>query len=69
MEALSDPSYNAAAHEDEPTDIPVGIVIRNLTKIYNRRVSTFSVILNNNYNIDLSLNYFKLIILIDTCSL
>ena len=39
MAAISDPSYNPEAHEKEPTGIPVGIEIEELTKVYNRRVN------------------------------
>ena len=39
LEEISDPYYNPDAHEEEPTDLPVGIVVTDLTKIYDRHVS------------------------------
>lgn len=40
MLALSHSNDNPSAHEPEPTDVPVGINIERLTKVFDRRVST-----------------------------
>ena len=33
-------SVDGSAHEAEPTNLSVGISIKGMTKVYNRRVST-----------------------------
>ena len=36
--ALSEATDDPSAHEDEPTDLPVGISIEKLTKVFDRMV-------------------------------
>jgi ATP-binding cassette subfamily A (ABC1) protein 3 len=55
METMTNLDYNVNAHEEEPVDIPVGISIKNLTKIYNKRsLKKRKVAVDN-----LSLNMYK----------
>ena len=40
LEEFIDHTVDDTAHEDPPMDIPAGIIIADLTKVYNQWVST-----------------------------